>query len=382
MKGFEIEDGLRVEIYHQIEKIQKIWQALHNEMANIFFSMPYLSALESSQPDMQFYYLLVFRSEKCVGALYFQQIKFQFKNLSNGLKGGKFLHTILKRFQKDLLICGNIFVTDQVGSYFCDQEMKDRYAALIIDTFFSEKSFFNKPPALIYIKDLDIKPALGYSPIPSFPNMILEISPGWKTIDQYLIDMKSKYRRRIFKAREKALTLERKILDQFEIENQKIRLFELYESILDEDNLYLSKVSENYLPEIKKQLKHKFQVIAYYKDYQIVAFITYLIDEQFIHTHFTGLEKSLNKTYALYFNLLIDMVEEGIARNKKQLIFSRTASEIKSTLGAEGVELPGQMRFRSSFINIITPILIKILTPSLTWVQRHPFNQSYLNSNH
>lgn len=58
-----------------------------------------------------------------------------------------------------------------------------------------------------------------------------------------------------------------------------------------------------------------------------------------LDAHFIGIDYSKNKEYAIYPRILNDYVRLGIKLKTKQINLGRTASEIKSTLGAKPKEL-------------------------------------------
>ena len=58
-------------------------------------------------------------------------------------------------------------------------------------------------------------------------------------------------------------------------------------------------------------------------------------NETHFDAHFIGIDYSKNKEFAIYPRILNDYVRLGIETKSNQINLGRTASEIKSTLGAK-----------------------------------------------
>ena len=109
----------------------------------------------------------------------------------------------------------------------------------------------------------------------------------------------------------------------------------------------MASLSANYFVEMKNVLGDKFCFMAYYHNDKLIGFRTSFILENSIEAHFIGLDYEVNKTLELYQNILYDYVKEAIDNNFKQLFLGRTASEIKSTVGAEAHQLTCYIRHRN-----------------------------------
>ena len=72
--------------------------------------------------------------------------------------------------------------------------------------------------------------------------------------------------------------------------------------------------------------------------------------------------------------MLYDYVKEAIENSSKKLLLGRTASEIKSTVGAEALELTCYIRHRNPLSNRIIKPFVDFLKPS-EWIPRNPFKE-------
>ncbi|MNY41463.1 hypothetical protein D3C86_1762760 [compost metagenome] len=71
--------------------------------------------------------------------------------------------------------------------------------------------------------------------------------------------------------------------------------------------------------------------------------------------------------------MLFDMTEFGISNQFKRIVFGRTALEIKSTIGAEPVEIFGLIKHNNKAINPFMEKIFTSLNPKVEWIQRKPF---------
>ena len=92
---------------------------------------------------------------------------------------------------------------------------------------------------------------------------------------------------------------------------------------------------------------------------QLVGFATALVNDKHLDAHFIGLNYDLNKTHSIYPRILNDYIRLGIKKRLKQINFGRTASEIKSTVGADPHEICCYIKHKRTWVNIFIRLLIK-----------------------
>ena len=125
---------------------------------------------------------------------------------------------------------------------------------------------------------------------------------------------------------------------------------------------------------MKNTLNYHFKFIAYYYNTKLVGFRTTYILKEAIEAHFIGLDYEVNKEVEIYQNILYDYIKEAITQNAKQLYLGRTASEIKSTVGAKAYELKCYIRHRNPLSNRIIKPFVDYLQPT-EWIPRNPFKE-------
>ena len=71
---------------------------------------------------------------------------------------------------------------------------------------------------------------------------------------------------------------------------------------------------------------------------KLVGVISYFEDTEVLYMNFVGLDYTFNKDHCIYQRVLYDAIEQGILKGKKHIHFGRTASEIKTAVGAKPVK--------------------------------------------
>jgi hypothetical protein len=107
----------------------------------------------------------------------------------------------------------------------------------------------------------------------------------------------------------------------------------------------------------------------------MVGFISGLIEGNSLDAHFVGIDYNLNKEYAIYQRILYDYVRIGIDYKLKSINFGRTASEIKSSIGAVPKELTMYVRHKKTIPNKLLKVFLQRVEPK-SFKQKHPFKQN------
>ncbi|MEO6903233.1 MAG: hypothetical protein ABI315_08775 [Bacteroidia bacterium] len=386
--------NLSFELYNSITLVKsEHWNSIV-EYGSEFLQLSYLKVLENSHPhNMNFYYAIIYELNKPVAIAYFQVIEFKpekFQQLVGSVNLEKtciitqyikkyIANHIIRNIDIRLLICGNSFISGEHGFAYLPQtnvtKLFDALADIIYTINKDEKG--NGKIAAILAKDFHLNNLLAdeliefdYHDFLAEPNMI--VTNQWQTFDEYLNSMSKKYRNRAKTIIKKGEHLERRNFFVEDIYENSEVIEKLYDNVLLKAKFSLSSLSVAYFAEMKKLLKADFIFTAYYYNNKIVGFKTYFVLKNIIEAHFIGLDYSLNKELELYQNILYDYVKAMLFTKKNQLYLGRTASEIKSTVGAEAQELKCYIRHRNPLSNRIIKPFVDYLKPSL-WIPRSPF---------
>jgi len=390
--------GVSVVLYDTMDGITDDWDkaAPHN---NIFLQKTYLTILEKNAPTgMKFCYFLFYKGQQPIGVALGQVQYFKadqnIKDQSSDSKTpcfftaiGKYIKSVVaNKVEFYTLVCGNLLLTGEHGFYLADEIPKRAQFQVVEEALRLGKDFMKKRGTTIsatLVKDFCEESrrethALGAQSYGEFtiqPNMFLDIRDNWKSIDDYLGDMQSKYRVRAKRAFKKLAGVERKEFNEDRIKANSARLHELYMKIAGNVGFNLLYLNENYLLALKQQFQDKFKLIGYYHEDKLIAFYTTIDNGHELEAHFLGFDKEFNRSKQVYLNILYDIVGIGIERQAKRIIFARTALEIKSSVGAVPEEMYCYCRHHSSLSNRLLKPIFDYLSPEDDWVQRHPFKE-------
>ena len=173
--------------------------------------------------------------------------------------------------------------------------------------------------------------------------------------------LKSKYRVKANKADSTSSTLETRLFNAQDLVTYKGELQALYQNTIANASFNAQVLNLNTYSHLGSTLKEDFIVKAYFLDDKLVGFLTALVNKNHLDAHFIGLDYALNKSHAIYTRILNDYVRLGIEKRVSSINLGRTASEIKTTIGAKPLELSCYIKHKNPFINsLITPFLRRI----------------------
>lgn len=357
---------------------------------SIFQLKAYHRALESAPPEkMNFWYVRLEQEYRLVGMLCFQVKDFNpgdsLKNQVNGSLVRAARYKTASLINLSVLCLGNTLVTGDYG--FCFQpSISDRMQTILmmetIDWMLTLKSF--RKIGLVFVKDFykDIFSEIPDSPycqkyhaIDTQPSMIMDIPSEWGNFQGYLNALKSKYRIRAKKALRVAKDLECIELNAAEIETMEPQLHQLYLKVVDDVGFNLFILSQGYFSALKQSLGDKFRLWIYKDRGELISFFTVFEDGDILDAHFLGYDPEVNHKYKLYLNMLMRMIDLAATRGFRQLQLSRTATEIKSSVGAQGIPMWAYMRAPNKAFNWLVPRLYSFFKPDLEWVPRNPYHE-------
>jgi hypothetical protein len=389
-----LSDRYRISVHMQLAEIEEEWSAL--APFDIFYSTEFLRCVEEVPPSgIMPVYVLLYEDNKPSGILYFQ---YKHIRLSESLRFRKrddelmisAFYTSAKKMLSGLinmpaLVCGNTMLTGTYGFHLPGIADKTQLLALVSDIslkvseYLAEKGFGK---GLLLIKDLntDIYPlSSGPKDFTGFkvePDMVIHIPESWKSMDDYFEDMKSKYRVRARRAFRKCAPVIKKTLTSEQIRDYRDEINALYRNVSEEAGFNLFTLHENYFEKLKEALGDKIQCTAYFLNDRIVGFYTAIKNYKRLDAHFLGYSAECNPECQLYLNMLYDLVKMGIDHRVEKVVMSRTALEIKSSVGAEPEDLMLYLSHTSPLINKLVAPLVNILTPDKMWKERNPFRDT------
>lgn len=382
-------------IHTDIKTIESDWQKA--ALPEHFASVPYLKTLEHDSPDnLTNIYILIKKKNGGVVAAVLAQLlilslgeSFRYENYSKD-RGSlsnlwqRFRQFVVNRFRFRMLTIGNLYLTGPYGYHFVGGSYKAHEQIRIIGKLVYQLrkdlkcTDYRFRGVLLkdYFEDERIPADLqaGLVPFTIDPNMILTLNPEWQSFEDYLSDMRSKYRIRLKNAIRKFAPLQKRPLGLEDIATLKGDMYALYHKILDGSGFVLAKGEKDYFYTLKKELGSHLKVTGYFKDEVLVGFYTWVIDGKKLDSHFIGVEPSLNLRHQIYLNILLDLVRDAISQKALKVYYYRTALEIKSSIGAEPYDMWCYFKHNNWVINkFFIPTAFKYFVPKPQWVQRHPF---------
>ena len=225
----------------------------------------------------------------------------------------------------------------------------------------------------------------GYYSLPVDPVMELSIPKTWSSLDDYLIDLSSKYRVRYRRARTKFNGLTSRSLTREEAHSRSQELYELYLITSKGASFNGVQLSPEYFAWVAAQPgpfpilgdlstgSPSSSIVGYFDGDDLVGFASAIINGAVLHAHYLGLRDEYKYSHHLYHNVLYDLLAAAIASGCTKVDYGRTALEIKSSLGAVPVEYTCLIKARSSFFNKLIPVFTPAVYTAASWQQRNPF---------
>ena len=363
----------------------KIWEDL-GCTKNIYFHPNFLKSLEKNHPKIIFsYVVLVDENNSPIAFASLKIIDFYLNSIKNELDFlkniGRKLNIFPDKKPLKLLICGNTFVTGEHGVFIKENQNKKviiKRLAESLNHFVNANKKLKKQIDAFLLKDFaqeslfitDELKEFKYHTFSVEPNMQLKLNDNWKNFDDYLAALKTKFRVKAKKAFKQSLDLRIEDVTLINISQKLPEMTALYEKVASNAEFNLG----NFNLETYKHLKEKFGddyiLKSYWLEDKIVGFISGVINNKSLDAHFVGIDYQKNREYAIYQRMLYHYIEIAISKKLKTINFGRTASEIKSSVGAVPQDLTMYLRHKKTITN-------KILKLFLQRVQPKPFQQKF-----
>ena len=355
---------LQTVTYNSINDISlEVWTQL-NTSSNIYFSPSFLKAFEVSNPRIDYKYIIISDQGKAVALALVQTIELNIDVILKNIKIANWLRKIINYFFCNSIIKimfhGNIFLSGEYGLLINDKTDKKEVVGEIAKEI-NNIAKNTKHLHAIFVKDF-LKESLpitnhfknyGFTSMHVEPNLILELNSSWNSYDDYKAALKSKYRVKVNKADSTSSGLIARLFNEADFATYKDQLQQLYENTIANANFNAQVLNLNTYIHLRKLYQDDFIVKAYFKEEKLVGFLSALVNNNQLVAHFIGLDYELNKSQAIYPRILNDYVRIGIEKQVSHINFGRTASEIKTTIGAKPVNLTCYIKHKRPIINTI-----------------------------
>jgi len=221
----------------------------------------------------------------------------------------------------------------------------------------------------------------SYTPFRVDPIMAMDLPPRWTSFEDYLAGMKSSYRRHAKRALREGSKLTHRDLSVEQLEAESDVIVALFHAVFERAEFRFGCLGDDYFIHLKAQLQGLMNFRAYYLENRMVAFTANLIDGNVLQQHYVGLDYDSGLNLLLK-HILLDAIRMAIDRGLRRIVFGRTASELKSSLGAQPLDPELLFRHRSPVPNWLLSKLQRFIQPT-SRTPRHAFKFStYRGSQH
>ncbi len=384
---------LNPEFYNSVTQINADhWNSISGT-SNIYLSIPYLKSLEDSlHGQVDFRYILFYNeAEKPVALASVQILDFS----KEGLKGNdvyckvatKIKNKLIDTLDVKMLVCGNVFACGENGFMHTNDITPEEAYKNLSDGLYElrQAQRSKKPISVVLLKEFwpssfaksDLLKSAGFKDFKIDVNMVLKIHQDWKTMEDYLASMTTKFRTRAKGVFKKSAEIVVKDMSDAEITQYKAQIENLYSSVVERAEFKFGVLIPEAFVQFKKNYPNDFSFKGYFLKDELVGFSSAFITNNTLDANYVGLNYEHNNTYAVYQRMLYDFVEMAISHGLKELRLGRTAEEIKSCIGAEPTDMKLYLRHRNSISNKLLAPIIATITPS-DFELRYPFKAEFI----
>ncbi|WP_422092248.1 GNAT family N-acetyltransferase [Tenacibaculum ovolyticum] len=381
--------SLNVQYFYNINEIPNdIWKQLDCEN-NLYFNSKYLEALQLNNSSIKFAYIVLFNENDFPVALAtIQIVDFYLDSVQNNMQSvvewmkcmGRKLGFIPPENVFKILTCGNTFVSGEHGVFIKDNQDKNTIIQSIAKAVVDFENLSAKNAADVFMfKDFENKSQFtstlyneGYNSFNVDPNMVLHLDNNWNNLDDYLTALKTKFRVKARKAFKLSAMLKTEDVTAGRLSELFTEMTSLYKTVSAKASFNLVDFNLETYKTLKENLGDDYFLKVYWLENKLVGFLSGVFNQESLDAHFVGIDYTNNKEYAIYQRMLYDYISIGIAKKVKTINFGRTASEIKSSVGAVPKDLTIYLRHKKTIPNRILSLFLKRIQPS-EFTQRHPF---------
>lgn len=367
------------------------WESVVGSSA-VYLQLQYLQALESSLETIEFNYVILRNtSGEAICVAYFQIIEFNnldkvYKEWLRNNYGEQLFNKIIPSVDLKILICGNLFVCGEHGFAFTNEISEEKARSLVAESMeTAAKQMGSGEGANIFlVKELypESDPNFNafqesnFIPFQIDCNMVLRINPSWRDSEDYYQCMQSKYRTKAKATFKRSSELMVQELFSEDIKQNLDRIDELHQQVVDQAEFSLGELNAKAFLALKESIGDSLKFTAYKLKEELIGFSIAIEGKDFLDATHVGIDYKYNTSYGLYQRMLHDYVELAIRRKKPELRLGRTAEQVKSTLGAEPVNMRLYLRHKHNVVNHLLKPLVEKIQPS-NFELRKPFKAKY-----
>ncbi len=380
--GCSLARDSRLQLTTRIDDVDPAWDSLVSGRG-LYLQRPFLAALEEAADEEAFHYALFRRAGRPLGVARFERARFIGPSISPMLPDSAAVRLAARAVglgdsavETSALLCGSSFTSNQSGFAFASDVRPEDAVDMLGDA--ARAALRQRSTSAVVVVDptSQLVPTAvdgrGYAELKGGDRMVLELSPAWRTMDDYLGALRSKFRSKARRAHSKSARLEIRPLELWDLWRHETRLQELLDQVCGRAAYRLGCIRVGALTRLRAALGDEMQVLGYFLDGELVGFLSAFQVGDTLDAHVVGIDYAHNRAHGIYPRMLLDYVQLAIDRGLSRIDFGRTAEEIKSTLGARPVPTPVFLRHRSALFNPVVGLIADAMEPQPP-VLRQPF---------
>jgi predicted N-acyltransferase len=215
----------------------------------------------------------------------------------------------------------------------------------------------------------------SYRQLETEPNMVLKMSPKWRTYEDYLASLTSKYRKTAKQIEKEVADAGCQIEELHNIEQHADRLHELYLQTHRNARLRLVTLPTEFIPALNARLGQDMRTTVARRDGEILGWVTTVRDGETAVGYYIGFDRPTNQNTPIYFRLLQAVVDDAIKLGARRLSLGRTALEPKARLGARPEPMRIWIRHRLPMLNVLVRGLLHTISHHDDAPERSVFKQ-------
>jgi predicted N-acyltransferase len=360
------------------------WDAVTSH-DSLFLSRRYLRVLEEAAPEnLRQCYALIFRGRDPVAAVAAQKVTVSVARLRKTPMPGK-AGARLERLEEKLLVCGNLLSWGMHGISFAPKQDNTLLWPAVAEAIYRLRRAdkLSGDTDFVMVKDIPDAHASGaagllrfsYRELETEPNMVLEISPQWRSYDDYLASLTSKYRKQAKQIEKEVAAAGCQVeeIGSEDVAHHAENLHALYMQTHRNARIRLVTLPVAFLPTLAARLSDDMLFTVVWRAEQLLGFVTTVRDGETAVGYYIGFDRKANAEFPIYFRLLQAVVDHAIKLGCRKLSLGRTALEPKARLGARPDPLRIWIRHRIPMLNVVVRGLLHTISDHDEAPERNPF---------
>ncbi len=360
---------------------------LSEKTDSLFWTEKYMKAIQEGSVNEIEHILIAGYNEnqRLIGVFAYQFARFRTMQLVDFLPpamtntwGKRVLRKLLSFINPPVILLGNLLQTSQNGLILFPEFLAHQKAEIIHLAFEFVHSIKKVNLQLIintYEKEADWKDQMlahGFIGFYSDPDLHMQIPESMQSEADYLSALHSKYRVRAKKVLKDSSFIEKRELNVEEVQKYEGELFSLNREVMVHVKFSIGDIDKNYFSIMKSRLPDAFLCFGYFDNEKLIGFSTAFVGDGAYRAHFIGMDYSYVHQNKLYNRMLYDHLFTAISMKCSFVEFGRTATEIKTTIGAEPMPMWVFLKHRWKWLNLLIHYFARRLKPS-EFTIRHPF---------